>query len=1185
MNKIRNFKSYSKQSRITALLVIAFIAIAGSTYLLFARAATTTSSLPLTSSAVIASKTPTLANANPSVLQTTGLGNSIGGYRSFLKFNVATPSSTDVITKVELKVYTQTANGAGFYLKGVADSSWDPTKVTYNTHPAIGSTLADSKGTTVNAWKTIDLTAIVKARGLVSFCLYPKDGGIIKYSNAGTTAPQLVVTYTPASAPVDTTAPTNVGITAPTSGSTVSGVYNFASSASDNVGVAKVEFYNDSTLIGTALTSTASGYVIPGATAGTTGYATTKIADGTHSIYSIAYDAAGNKTQSAAVSYSVNNTVAPPPTLSTIRATFYYPWFIETWGNLTAPNTHFNPTAGFYSSDTASVITKHIQQMTYAGLDASIASWWGQGQHKENTRIPALLNNSANSSNGKNLKWGLYYEKESTGDPTVTDINADLTYIKNNYASNANYLLINGKPVIFVFASGADGCAMAQRWHDANTVGFYVVLKVFSGYTACAAQPEGWHQYGPASASDAQGKYSYTISPGFWLYTEAAPRLVRLSSAAWTNSINAMVASNAQFQLVTTFNEWGEGTAVEPATEWASASGYGTYIDDLHQILNNTTSTVDNAPSVTITSPANSATVNGIVQIKFLATDTDATPVDNTTAKVTIDGTVQVATATGNVNEFAYSWDTSTLADSSTHTITATASDAAGKSATSTAITVTKSATTCSGNPTTPSNVTTSLSGKTVVVGWGASTAAANCTLGSYQVWRAIGTNPASLLQTTTASTLSYNDATAPYSSSVKYYIIALDTASHLSTASAVSTITTSACSDSTAPTTPGSFTANPSTTSVGLSWTASTDSSACGLAGYKVYQTNGTTDTEIGTVLAGASLNYNVTGLTASTAYTFKVKAYDSSSTANFSAVATVSTNTTAPSSDVTMVVAGDISKPNSTTYAAQTASLIKNQIKPSVVLTLGDNQYEAGELANFNNYFDKTWGPTSLGINVYPSPGNHEYALKDGAAGYYSYFKAGNNTINGNAVTGPAGFGSGWYAFNTANNWRIYSMNTEDSATLGTQNTFLSSDMVANPRTCSIIFGHKPYYDYGTTHDGESEGTLPWLKTFYANNGDVVLDGHEHNYQRFNPVNPNNDTVDTAKGLQSFVVGTGGADNPYIDFGSTTHNANTLVTTYTYKATWGVLKLTLHTNSYDWEFIPIATGGYTDSGSGQCH
>jgi len=189
VSKLKKLKSYSTKNRLGAIVIVAFLAIGGSAYLLFAKA-----------KAVISSKSATLVSANPAILQTTGLGNSIGGYRSFLKFNVTTPNTTDTISSVQLKVYTQTANGAGFYLKGVADSTWDPTKITYNTHPVIGSILKDSGATTVNAWKTIDLTAIVKTTGLVSFCLYPKDGGIIQYSNAGTTAPQLVVSYTSASA-------------------------------------------------------------------------------------------------------------------------------------------------------------------------------------------------------------------------------------------------------------------------------------------------------------------------------------------------------------------------------------------------------------------------------------------------------------------------------------------------------------------------------------------------------------------------------------------------------------------------------------------------------------------------------------------------------------------------------------------------------------------------------------------------------------------------------------------------------------------------------------------------------------------------------------------------------------------------------------------------------------------------
>ena len=113
-----------------------------------------------------------------------------------------------------------------------------------------------------------------------------------------------------------------------------------------------------------------------------------------------------------------------------------------------------------------------------------------------------------------------------------------------------------------------------------NTVGAYVVLKVFPGFGACASQPDSWHQYSPAVATDQQGTMSYAISPGFWKKGDAV-RLAR-DLTRWTANAKAMVASGAKWQLVTTFNEWGEGTSVEPATEWPSASGYGTYLDALH---------------------------------------------------------------------------------------------------------------------------------------------------------------------------------------------------------------------------------------------------------------------------------------------------------------------------------------------------------------------------------------------------------------------------------------------------------------------------------------------------------------------------------------------------------------------------------------------------------------------------
>jgi hypothetical protein len=129
-----------------------------------------------------------------------------------------------------------------------------------------------------------------------------------------------------------------------------------------------------------------------------------------------------------------------------------------------------------------------------------------------------------------------------------------------------------------------DSCSMAERWARANAaVGAYVVLGVFPGYRKCVSQPEGWHQYGVdfASGEDDQPGYSFTIMPGFWRADETAPRFAR-DLLRWRKNVRDMVASGRPLQLVTSFSEWGEGTAVESAREWASASGFGSYLDALH---------------------------------------------------------------------------------------------------------------------------------------------------------------------------------------------------------------------------------------------------------------------------------------------------------------------------------------------------------------------------------------------------------------------------------------------------------------------------------------------------------------------------------------------------------------------------------------------------------------------------
>lgn len=262
-----------------------------------------------------------------------------------------------------------------------------------------------------------------------------------------------------------------------------------------------------------------------------------------------------------------------------IRAAFFYDWYPESWGHGGSfPLSHYTPSRGFYDSGNRSVIEGQIAAMQYAHLDAAIVSWWGR-RSRPDLRLPKLL-----SATTSGFHWSIYDEQEGQSNPSSAAIRRDLLYLRARAASSPAYLRIGGRFVVFVYAQPSDGCGMARRWTAANTVGAYIVLKVFPGYRNCRPQPDGWHQYSPDTAQDGQGRYSFSISPGFFKANESTPRLAR-NPATWQKAAAAMVASRAQFQLVTTFNEWVEGTAVESAREWSSASGYGTYLDVLHKTL------------------------------------------------------------------------------------------------------------------------------------------------------------------------------------------------------------------------------------------------------------------------------------------------------------------------------------------------------------------------------------------------------------------------------------------------------------------------------------------------------------------------------------------------------------------------------------------------------------------------
>jgi hypothetical protein len=268
----------------------------------------------------------------------------------------------------------------------------------------------------------------------------------------------------------------------------------------------------------------------------------------------------------------------PQPT-TPIRAALYYDWYPEAWSQHGVTRfTHFAPSLGLYDSSDAKVVAAHVAAMRYAHLDAAIVSWWGKGTPSD-ARLPELLAAAPND-----FRWAVYYEPEGQGDPSAASIRSDLLYVRDHLASSPGYLRVGGRFVVFAYGSGPEGCGMVQRWNEANTVGAYVILKVFPGYRSCPVRPDGWHQYGPAQAEDDHAPWAFTISPGFYLAGESAERLAR-DPGTWRRAIQDMVDSGARFQLVTTFNEWGEGTAVESAEEWRTESGYGAYLDSLHELL------------------------------------------------------------------------------------------------------------------------------------------------------------------------------------------------------------------------------------------------------------------------------------------------------------------------------------------------------------------------------------------------------------------------------------------------------------------------------------------------------------------------------------------------------------------------------------------------------------------------
>jgi hypothetical protein len=257
------------------------------------------------------------------------------------------------------------------------------------------------------------------------------------------------------------------------------------------------------------------------------------------------------------------------------------------------------------------------------------------------------------------------------------------------------------------------------------------------------------------------------------------------------------------------------------------------------------------------------------------------------------------------------------------------------------------------------------------------------------------------------------------------------------------------------------------------------------------------------------------------------------------------------------TLIGAGDIAVCGSRA-TTETANLL--DAIQGTVFTTGDNVYPSGTEQAYRDCYEPTWGRHRS--RTRPSPGNHEYEVP-GAAGYFAYF---------GSRAGPAGLG--YYSYSLGA-WQIFSLNsnvpTDESSP---QYQWLSAELSTAASPCTLAYWHHPVLSDGP--NGDSRHMRALWRLLYDRGVDVVLAGHDHGYQRFAPLDADL-RRDVQRGIRQFIIGTGGAPL----YGFPAAGAHTEAR----GASFGLLKLTLHHNRYEWDFLAVPGEAFRDSGQAACH
>jgi hypothetical protein len=248
----------------------------------------------------------------------------------------------------------------------------------------------------------------------------------------------------------------------------------------------------------------------------------------------------------------------------------------------------------------------------------------------------------------------------------------------------------------------------------------------------------------------------------------------------------------------------------------------------------------------------------------------------------------------------------------------------------------------------------------------------------------------------------------------------------------------------------------------------------------------------------------------------------------------------------------------------ALQTSDLLLRETGP--IFTAGDNAYAHGSVEDFSRCYAPTWGRV-LDRTILPAAGNHDWDT-GGAAGYRAYF-------------GAAAAGRGdvtWYSRDLGA-WHVVVLDSNCAKVGGCdatspQGQWLAADLASTTARCTLAIWHHPRFSSG--EHGNDPGVAPFWDLLDAAGADLIVNGHDHDYERFAPQTPAG-TAQATTGIRQIVVGTGGAVlRPF--------HAIAPHSEFLQAGVYGILRLTLRPASYDWAFQPVR-GGVIDPGSTPCH